>query len=388
LINKQFLDESKKKKNYKIKAKINNNSSSLYKPENTLESNIIDKKEIDSKSIKANSKSNNTKNKVPINNNNNSNNRANYSILTIKNKIPIQNSYLQTEKTHLNEDSVSNYDESKNYKLDLDNLKLNLDIEDQANNSLIDPVGQMECSFIQNSEINSSNFVEDDHNKENEVVVCISNLDMKIEDSDFNNMQKLNKSPSNTNNFDEKYLHKKNNIKSTKNNAKNSINKDICIKDNSSIKSKFEEIQLSLSKIKNRRDVILFNKPSNLDDFSALNSNKLMKIFDGDTNQTQSDRSNQKDVLSTRNDKALDSIDIETDYLETDENIKVYFNKKKRFILILLFLVFALFIFALLMYFFYFVKISNSNEKASNTGRIINNQDKNFRKKVLTQLIF
>jgi len=325
----------------------------MYKTENTSQSSASDKKEKEFNKVKSDK---NNKNRPSANKN------INYSILTNKKKILVANSYLQTEKNNFNEDSISNYDESKNYKLDLKKLKLNLDKEDKAKNSFINPMTQRECSFIQSSELNNSNFLDDGHNKENEVVICISNLDMKIDDSHFNNiahknnansnnknnnfLQKLNKNPSN--NFDDNNFYGKDYAKNCKNNVQKINKNEINFKENSSIKSKFEEIQLNLSKIKNKREKNLFNDPSTYE-ISSKNKNKLNK-FDDVNNQTNSNRSDNKDVLATRKDKVLDPKHVETEYLETDENIKVYKNKKRRLIFCIIIIFFSvLIIFGLLV---------------------------------------
>jgi hypothetical protein len=59
------------------------------------------------------------------------------------------------------------------------NLK-NLSSERINQDNLFDPVTERECSFINNISINNSNFIYDGDNKDNDVVLCISNLDIDV----------------------------------------------------------------------------------------------------------------------------------------------------------------------------------------------------------------
>lgn len=279
---------------------------------------------------------------------------------------------MQTEKTNANENSLSNYEESKIYKLDLNNLKLNVDTEDKTKNSFIDPVTQRECSFIQSSELNNSNFLDDHYNKENEVVICISNLDMKIDESIINtgnvknnvnhgsnrfnnNNFLLNLNTDSTDKYDENNFYHAKDYMNKFNNKNKDINSNIPnnknIKNGNFIESKFEEIKFNLNKIKNNRGQILLNESDN----SRLDKSKqVTKLEITNNNPINSERSKNKVILSTRNDKALDSKNIETEYLETESNIKLNKNKRKKklIVIIILLIFFILLILAVLIYFF------------------------------------
>jgi hypothetical protein len=72
---------------------------------------------------------------------------------------------------------------SKNkYTVPVLNIKsaVNSSDRNQHENIFLDPVTERECSFINNISINHSNFIYDGENKDNDVVLCISNLDIDL----------------------------------------------------------------------------------------------------------------------------------------------------------------------------------------------------------------
>jgi hypothetical protein len=62
--------------------------------------------------------------------------------------------------------------------LNLRNINSKSSRENQEEN-LFDPATERDCSFINNISVDNSNFVDDLDNKENEVVLCISSLDIE-----------------------------------------------------------------------------------------------------------------------------------------------------------------------------------------------------------------
>ncbi len=278
-------------------------------------------------------------------------------ILRDKKDIPIAISFLQADKTNMYEDSYSNYYESKNYKLDLNNLKLNLDVFDKTKNSFIDPKTNRECSFIQNSDINNSNFKEEYNNKQdNEVIICISNLDMKLEDSNFNPknnrfnkindkneinfLQALNKKKKFINNFD------KNNFYGRQCIIKNTDN--MVHNNNNFIDNKFEEIKLNLNKIINNKEK---NNLINSNDFSLV-ENKKYKInkleFGSQTNKLDKN-DDTKTVSSSKNDKDLDLKNFVTEYIDSENIITVQKKDKKKVFFKIIFILLLIVLMALLI---------------------------------------
>lgn len=72
---------------------------------------------------------------------------------------------------------------SKNkYIVPVLNIKsaVNSSERNQHESIFLDPVTERECSFINNISINNSNFIYDGDNRENDVVLCISNLDIDL----------------------------------------------------------------------------------------------------------------------------------------------------------------------------------------------------------------
>ncbi len=210
----------------------------------------------------------------------------------------------------------------------------------------------------------------DEENKENEVVVCISNLDMKIDESNIftaNLNQKANKNENNfLTNLNSKHDNKIENEDSSNYNFTNTnteksyldANKNLNLNQNSNsnnhfLENTFEQIKFNLNKLKSQRDKVNLcaNNSNNTLNNLTENSFKSSKLEIENSSSINYNTNRSKSMFSARFNKVLDSNNVETEYLETEENDLLKNRNRKNVLFVIVFVLVFLSLLGLLFYF-------------------------------------
>lgn len=226
-------------------------------------------------------------------------------------------------------------EESKNEKSIYEKLESNTSNRPNSQRSCKEPITIRENFANKNSEEKIiANDIEKD-NKDNDVILCISSLDVKIDESNIisNNLNEINKNQNsflnNLNIKPNKMIMVDLNTEETKQQINQNINKN-SDSSNNFLENTFENIKFNLNKIKSNREKIYNVKSNNVSNNLTENSFKVSKLEIGNS----ADNTNRsKSILSARFNKILQQNTVETEYLETEENFPIIYNKKKKYFL-------------------------------------------------------
>lgn len=276
----------------------------------------------------------------------------NESIITVKKQNEILSDQLRTQLNSRGNSYREGCEESKYHNKNKNKLDSFRSENSNSVRSIKKTITIRDNSFKEKNKENNYNNLEEE-SKENEVVICISSLDMKIDESimiPYNLKKNENKSQNNfltnlnvkNNKKDFNDFSEINNFNKRKN-YKEDTNK-ISNSNNHFLENTFEQIKFNLNKINSQRDKNFIEINLNTSNNLTENSFKVSKLEIGNsTNNTNMSKS----ILSAKFNKILDQNTV-----ETEENTKVETNRNKNNLLILLIVLVFILIFGVCLFIF------------------------------------